>query len=75
MEELIKEIQESIKTRKNGVVSQWWDYDVKGYVDKRHVPERGKGTIAYTVRRIQLLEDKLKELKRDLKSGKYDFRI
>lgn len=37
-------------------------------------PSRGKGTKAYTIRRINMLEDKLKELKKDLNAGKYDFK-
>lgn len=74
MEELLKEILDSLKTRQKGVEYRYYDYDKKEYTEGRCRPDRGKGTIAYTVRRIDLLQDKLKELKKDLKSGKYDFK-
>lgn len=58
-----------LKQDKNGIKVKGWND-----VEYQRQPERGKGTIAYTVRRIQMLEDKLKELKKDLKAGKYDFK-
>lgn len=67
-----KEILDSIKTRQNGVKDKWWTSD--GLKEVTHQPERGKGTKAYTIRRINMLEDKLKELKKDLQEGKYDFK-
>ena len=74
MEELLKEILESLNARKNGVLKQYYDWNKKVFVEKRFQPDRGIGTKAYTIRRIQLLEDKLKELKQDLDKGKYDFK-
>lgn len=71
---LIKEIEDSLKERQNGVTYSYWDHMKKQYVESKHQPERGKGTKAYTMRRIQMVEDKLKELKKDLEKGKYDFR-
>ena len=73
MEELLKEILESLETRRNGVKVKYWSGD--GYKESVVSPQRGKGTIAYTVRRIDLLQDKLKELKQDLRDGKYDRKI
>ena len=72
MEELLKEIQDSIKTRQNGVKDKWWTTD--GWKEVTVQPTRGKGTKAYTVRRIDMLQDKLMELKKDLMAGKYDFK-
>lgn len=74
MEELLKEIKDSLKTREEGVPFKYYDYTLKKDVETRITPERGKGTKAYTLRRINMLEDKLKELKKDLKNGKYDFK-
>lgn len=74
MEELLKEILESIKTRQKGVIHSCYDWKTERYVNKTHQPERGIGTKAYTIRRIQMLEDKLKQLKKDLINGKYDFK-
>lgn len=75
MEELLKEIQESLKVRQKGVTSQYYDYKEKVHKEVVYQPTKGKGTKAYTLRRINMLEDKLKELKKDLSSGKYDFKV
>lgn len=72
MEELLKEIQDSIKTRQRGVKTKIWTKE--GWKEVTVESSRGKGTKAYTIRRIEMLEDKLKELKKDLKNGKYDFK-
>lgn len=74
MEELLKEIMASLKVRREGKLVECWDYEKKTYIKKRFPADRGIGTKAYTIRRIQLLEDKLKELKKDLNNGKYDFK-
>lgn len=73
MEELLKEIKESLKARKQGIEYRYYDYKTKTYVEGRHTPYKGIGTKAYTIRRINMLEDKLKELKTELNNGKYDF--
>ena len=72
MEELLKEIQESIKTRQEGVEIRYWTSE--GWKEEKAEPTRGKGTIAYTIRRIDLLQDKLKELKKDLQTGKIKYK-
>ena len=64
----------SIKTRQEGIKYAYYDFNKKQYVEGKCLPGRGIGTKAYTIRRIQLLEDKLKELKQDLDKGKYDFK-
>lgn len=74
MQELLNEILNSIKIRQNGVKKKYFDYKEQQFVESRFQPEKGIGTKAYTLRRIQILEDKLKELKKDLKTGKYDFK-
>ena len=74
MEELLKEIRDSLKARQNGIQYKYYDYTKKVYVEGRERPDKGIGTKAYTIRRIQMLEDKLKELKKEIASGKYDFR-
>lgn len=74
MEKILKEIQDSIKTRQEGIKYECYDYNKGCFVERRCQPNRGKGTVAYTTRRIDLLQDKLKELKKDLKEGKYDFK-
>ena len=61
-----------LKQDKNGIDGVVYDFEKKNWKQGKVLPQRGKGTIAYTVRRIQMLEDKLKELKADLKAGKYD---
>lgn len=61
-----------LKQGKNGVDYEYWDYTLKKYVKTKIEATRGKGTKAYTLRRINMLEDKLKELKKDLQAGKYD---
>ena len=74
MEELLKEINESLKVRQNGLKYSYYDYKSKCYVEGRKQPDRGIGTKAYTVRRINMLEDKLKKLKKELLEGRYDFK-
>ena len=74
MEELLKEIQQSLKTRQNGVKYCYYDWKNKQHVECIKQPDKGIGTKAYTLRRINMLEDKLKELKKDLNAGKYDFK-
>lgn len=74
MQELLNEILDSIKIRQKGVKRRHFDFKEQKIVVSEVLPERGIGTKAYTLRRIQMLEDKLKELKRDLKTGKYDFK-
>lgn len=74
MIELLEEILESIRIRKNGVKREGFDYYKQEFVEQYDLPRRGIGTKNYTLRRIQLLEDKLKQLKKDLKSGKYDYK-
>lgn len=72
MEELLKEIQESIKVREEGVKTRYWSSE--GWIEEKSEPARGKGTIAYTIRRIDLLQDKLRELKKDLQQGKIKYK-
>lgn len=72
MEELLKEIQESIKARQEGIETKYWT--TEGWKEEKVEPMRGKGTIAYTIRRIDLLQDKLKELKKDLQQGKIKYK-
>lgn len=74
MEELLKEINESLKVRQNGLKYSYYDYKEKCYVEGRKQPDKGVGTKAYTLRRINMLEDKLKGLKKELQEGKYDFK-
>lgn len=74
MEELLKEIEDSLRTRIRGAEYKYYDYDKKCFVEGRCKPQRGKGTKAYTIRRIDMLQDRLKELKEDLKNDKYSFR-
>ena len=74
MEELLKEINKSLDVSKKGIEYSYYDYQEKAYVEGKYRPQRGIGTKAYTIRRIQLLEDKLKQLKKDIKDGKYDFK-
>lgn len=74
MEELLKEILDSIKTRQNGITNKYWNNKEQKYKECTFQPSKGKGTIAYTIRRIDILQDKLKELKADLKAAKYDFK-
>lgn len=74
MEELLIEIMRSLKVRQEGIECECYDYETKKYKTKKFLPSKGIGTKAYTIRRIQLLEDKLKELKSDLNKGKYDLK-
>lgn len=73
MEELLKEIMQSIKYRKNGIEEQSYDINLGKYITKKANPSKGKGTKAYITRRIDILIDKLQELKKDIKDGKYDY--
>ena len=74
MKELLKEIEESVKTRQNGVPCRVYDYTQGRHIETRCIPSKGRGTKSYTIRRIDLLIDRLKELKADLKAGKYDYK-
>ena len=74
MEELLKEIEESLEVSQKGVRYSYYDYKKGEYVEGKTRPSKGIGTKAYTFRRIQVLEDKLKNLKNDIRSGKYDFK-
>ena len=71
MEELLKEIGKSIVAMQKGVQKTIWTSE--GYKTIQCQADRGIGTKAYTIRRIEILQDKLKELKSDIKSGKYDY--
>lgn len=72
MESLLKEIKESLDLRRKGVKSTCWiDHEWK---DIQVQPSKGKGTKAYTIRRIDMLQDQLKQLKKDIQNGKYDFK-
>ncbi len=71
MEELLKEINKSLEAMKRGTKQRWWTKD--GWKEDYFRPERGLGTKAYTIRRIEILQDRLKELKKDIKDGKYDY--
>ena len=72
MEEIIKEINESLKVMQKGKKLKYWTSE--GYKEDYFRPDRGIGTKAYTIRRIDILQDKLRELKKDIKDGKYDYR-
>ena len=72
MEEILKEINESLKAMQKGTKQKWWTKD--GWKEGYFRAERGIGTKAYTLRRIDILQDKLRELKKDIKDGKYDYR-
>lgn len=72
MEELLKEIKESLNIRQHGIKTKYWSRD--GWKEVIEQPQRGKGTKAYTIRRIDMLQDKLKELKVDILNGKYDYK-
>lgn len=67
MEKILKEILESIKVRQKGA-GTWTHNGIIYY----YQCNRGKGSKAYIIRRIDVLLDELKELKEDIKKGKYD---
>ena len=68
IQELSKEIIDSLEERKKG--KQYYNFvtDKTGYYE----PTRGKGTKQYTIRRIDILQDELKQMKKDIIAGKYD---
>lgn len=72
MHELIEKIEKSLEIMQVGTMNEVWTKD--GYKECRCRAERGIGTKAYTIRRIEILQDMLKELKKDIKDGKYDFK-
>lgn len=68
IQELSKEIIDSLEERKKG--KQYYNFatDKIDYYEK----VRGKGTKQYTIRRIDILQDELKQMKKDIIAGKYD---
>lgn len=68
IQELSKEIIDSLEERKKG--KQYYNFatDKIDYYEKT----RGKGTKQYTIRRIDILQDELKQMKKDIIAGKYD---
>ncbi len=66
--ELSKEIIDSLEERKKG--KQYYNFatDKTDYYEQA----RGKGTKQYTIRRIDILQDELKQMKKDIIAGKYD---
>lgn len=72
MEELLKEINESLNVMQKGKKTKYWTRE--GYKEDYFKPDKGIGTKAYTIRRIDILRDKLLELKQNIKDGKYDYR-
>lgn len=72
MEKLVKEIKDSLEVMQKGVMRDVWTRD--GYKRVRCRAERGKGTKAYTIRRIEILQDMLKDLKNDIRSERYRFK-
>ena len=74
METLLKEIRESLETRQKGVKHIFYNWNEQKEEERYFEPERGKGTKSYTYRRIQMLKDKLNELKKEIDAGVYDFK-
>ena len=72
MEELLKEIDKSIVAMQKGVQKTIWTRE--GYKTIQCQADRGIGTKAYTIRRIEILQDKLKDLKNDIRSDRYRFK-
>lgn len=68
IQELSKEIAESLKERKKGEKY----YNIATGDTEYYEKARGKGTKLYTIRRIEVLQDELKQMKKDIIAGKYD---
>lgn len=70
IQELAKEIIDSLEERKKG--KQYYNFatDKTDYYEQ----QRGKGTKQYTIRRIDILQDELKQMKKDIIAGKYDMK-
>ena len=70
IQELSKEIIDSLEERKKG--KQYYNFatDKIDYYEKA----RGKGTKQYTIRRIDILQDELRQMKKDIIAGKYDMK-
>lgn len=66
--ELSKEIIDSLEERKKGKAYYNFATNETDYYEKT----RGKGTKQYTIRRIDILQDELKQIKKDIIAGKYD---
>ena len=66
--ELSKEIIDSLEERKKG--KEYYNFATEkiDYYEQT----RGKGTKQYTIRRIAILQDELKQMKKDIIEGKYD---
>lgn len=74
MENLLKEIRESLRVRQHGVKHVFYNWNEQRDEVRYFEPQRVKGTKQYTYRRIQMLQDKLNELKKEIADGKYDFK-
>ena len=70
IQEIAKEIIESLEERKKG--TGHYNF-VTGEIDY-YEKARGKGTKQYTIRRIDILQDELKQMKKDIVEGKYDIK-
>lgn len=70
IQEIAKEIIESLEERKKG--TEYYNF-VTGKIDY-YEKARGKGTKQYTIRRIDILQDELKQMKKDIIEGKYDIK-
>ena len=70
IQELSKEIIDSLEQRKKG--HKYYNFST----EKAEVEEitRGKGTKQYTIRRIDILQDELKQMKKDIIAGRYDLK-
>lgn len=68
IQELSKEIIGSLEKRKKG--HEYYNFST----EKTEIEEivRGKGSKQYTIRRIDVLQDELKQMKKDIIAGKYD---
>lgn len=68
IQELSKEIIESIEERKKG--HKYYNFNTNKEENEEII--RGKGSKQYTIRRIDILQDELKQMKKDIISGKYN---
>ncbi len=70
IKELAQEIIESLEERRKGISYYNWATQREDFCQQ----SKGKGTKQYTLRRIDILQDELKQVKKDLINGKYDLK-